>query len=146
MFSLYHRHLRYCFSSILNCHCSERKVKPGFQRLRKVKLRFWSWQDWFMMDPDSVSDILSRLAVASDEDRRQLLNNIRPALDKQDSRSLLKVTLSPREFNLNGAINAHFIIMRLLAKIKIWNVKLKLCVHLLDWLSFGNVFMIIILN
>ena len=43
------------------------------------------------MNAKSVSDILSRLLTASDEERRQLLNSIRPMLEKDEAQQELKV-------------------------------------------------------
>jgi hypothetical protein len=43
------------------------------------------------MDAKDVNDLLVRLSVASDDERRQLLNNVRPILERHDSRVALKV-------------------------------------------------------
>ncbi len=43
------------------------------------------------MDPENVEDILRRLATASDEERRHILNSVRPALDKEEAQQQLKV-------------------------------------------------------
>ena len=48
------------------------------------------------MEADDVADVLGRLSVASDDERRQLLNNVRPLLERHESRLQLKVVVQFR--------------------------------------------------
>ena len=66
------------------------------------------------MEADDVADVLGRLSVASDDERRQLLNNVRPLLERHESRLQLKVVVQFRPVQLQATVD--------IVRVNPWNV------------------------